>query len=88
MMSQVNARFRVKKLPASWAKYMMPLVLSVLMSAIVSAVATAMSVGAGPMFLVRWPSAWGASWLVAFPSLLVVLPFVRRIMTAVVEAQK
>jgi hypothetical protein len=29
--------------------------------------------------------AWGASWLVAFPSLLIVMPVVRRIVAAIVE---
>lgn len=69
----------LRKLPQAYARYLMPLVLSVFMSAIVSAVATAMSVGLGPNFVIRWPNAWGASWLVAFPSLLVLLPVVRRI---------
>ncbi len=87
-MPEVNPQLRVKRLPASYAKYVMPFILSVLMSAIVSAVATAMSVGAGPSFLVGWPGAWCGSWLVAFPSLLVVLSFVRRIMVAIVEPQK
>ncbi|MNT64603.1 hypothetical protein D3C72_2025160 [compost metagenome] len=49
------------------------------MSAIVSAVATATSVGLGSDFVTRWPNAWAASWIVAFPSLLLLLPVVRRI---------
>lgn len=69
----------LRKLPQGYARYLMPLVLSVLMSAIVSAVATATSVGLGPDFAVSWPNAWGASWIVAFPSLLLLLPVVRRI---------
>ena len=68
-----------KRLPQRYAPFLMPLVLSVFMSAIVSAVATAASVGVGPDFVVSWPSAWGASWIVAFPSLLLLLPVVRRI---------
>lgn len=68
-----------KGLPQRYAPFLMPLVLSVFMSAIVSAVATAASVGVGPDFVVSWPSAWGASWIVAFPSLLLLLPVVRRI---------
>ncbi|CAB3637015.1 MULTISPECIES: DUF2798 domain-containing protein [Achromobacter] len=69
----------LKKLPRHYAPVLMPLVLSVFMSAIVSAVATAASVGVGPDFVLNWPSAWGASWIVAFPSLLLLLPVVRRI---------
>ncbi|WP_427998309.1 DUF2798 domain-containing protein [Achromobacter sp.] len=69
----------LKKLPPGSARFLMPLVLSVFMSAIVSAVATATSVGLGSDFVVTWPNAWGASWIVAFPSLLLLLPVVRRI---------
>jgi len=68
-----------KRLPQRYAPFLMPLVLSVFMSAIVSAVATAASVGVGPDFVINWPGAWGASWIVAFPSLLLLLPVVRRI---------
>lgn len=72
-------RHRLRKLPQSYSRFLMPLVLSIFMSAIVSAVATATSVGLGPDFVLRWPNAWGASWIVAFPSLLLLLPVVRRI---------
>ncbi|WP_313621084.1 DUF2798 domain-containing protein [Achromobacter sp.] len=72
-------RLILRKLPQRYTRFLMPLVLSVFMSAIVSAVATATSVGLGPDFVVSWPNAWGASWIVAFPSLLILLPVVRRI---------
>ncbi|WP_088140369.1 DUF2798 domain-containing protein [Achromobacter xylosoxidans] len=78
-MADRSSRPALKKLPQRYAPFLMPLVLSVFMSAIVSAVATAASVGVGPDFVVSWPSAWGASWIVAFPSLLLLLPVVRRI---------
>lgn len=32
-----------------------------------------------------WMGAWGVSWLVAFPALLLLLPVVRRIVALVVE---
>lgn len=67
-----------KKLPQRYARFLMPLILSVFMSAIVSAVATATSVGLGRGFITTWPNAWAASWVVAFPSLLLLLPVVRR----------
>ncbi|MNT96875.1 hypothetical protein D3C72_2390720 [compost metagenome] len=67
-----------RKLPQAYARVLMPLILSVFMSAIVSAVATATSVGLGREFITTWPNAWAASWVVAFPSLLLLLPVVRR----------
>ncbi len=72
------------KLPARYASIVMPLVLSVLMTFVVSAISTLKSLGPTPAFLDTWPAAWAISWVVAFPTLLVVLPLVRRIVALVV----
>jgi hypothetical protein len=77
--------FGVRRLPSRYAAFVMPLVLSVLMSLVVSGVATLKSLGIGAAFLSTWPIAWLLSWLVAFPTLLLVLPLVRRIVGLVVE---
>jgi len=74
-----------RRLPAQYASVIMPLVLSLLMTFVVSAISTWKSLGFGPSFLSTWPVAWGLSWLVAFPTLLIVLPIVRRIVGLVVE---
>ena len=66
-------------LPPSAAAWLMPLVLSLLMTFVVSAISTLRALGPGPDFLAAWPTAWMLSWLVAFPALLLVLPVVRRI---------
>ncbi len=76
---------RFRRLPARWAGFVMPLVLSVLMTFVVSAIATLRSRGLDPDFPAVWMSAWALSWVVAFPTLLLVLPLVRRIVAAVVE---
>ena len=73
------------KLPARYAAIVMPLVLSVLMTFVVSAISTFRSLGPTPAFLATWPSAWAISWLVAFPTLLAVLPLVRKIVALAVE---
>ena len=65
----------------------MPLMLSIPMTFVVSAISTLKSLGPTPSFLVTWPTAWALSWLVAFPTLLVVLPLVRGIVTLVVKSQ-
>lgn len=75
----------VRKLPARYAGIVMPLALSVLMTFVVSAIATARSLGFGPDFLATWPTAWGLSWVAAFPTLLLVLPVVRRVVGVLVE---
>ncbi|WP_432287627.1 DUF2798 domain-containing protein [Aminobacter sp. BA135] len=76
------------KLPARYAAIVMPLVLSVLMTFVVSAISTLKSLGPTPAFLSTWPAAWVLSWLVAFPTLLLVLPLVKRIVALVVAAPK
>jgi hypothetical protein len=76
-----------KKLPARYAAILTPLVLSVLMTFVVSAISTLKSLGPTPAFVTTWPAAWAISWLAAFPTLLVVLPLVRRIVALAVEAR-
>jgi len=75
-----------RKLPARFHGIVLPLVLSVLMSCIVSGVATLHATGLAGGFLGRWMGAWRASWLIAFPTLLAVLPVVRRIVGWIVES--
>jgi hypothetical protein len=64
---------------------MTPLVLSVFMSCIVSLVSTLRAHGFEGFAFGGWLEAWGLSWIVAFPTLLLVLPAVRRIVSALVE---
>lgn len=57
----------------------MALLLSIVMTMVVSAVSTLRGVGLTDAFLRVWLSAWGLSWLAAFPTLLLILPMVRRL---------
>lgn len=68
---------RRRKLPARYFNLVLPLILSALMTCVVSLVSTWRSVGVIDGFGRLWLSAWGLSWLVAFPLLLVVLPLAR-----------
>lgn len=77
---------KTARLPARYAGLVMPLLLSVLMTLVVSLVATLMAIGPIPGFAGHWLPAWGLSWLIAFPTLLVVLPLVRRVVGLIVEA--
>ncbi|MDB5576102.1 MAG: uncharacterized protein JWR80_1278 [Bradyrhizobium sp.] len=73
------------KLPARYAAIVLPLVLSLLMTFVISGVSTLMSLGPTRAFVVTWPAAWALSWLVAFPTLVVLLPLVRRLVALVIE---
>ena len=75
-----------RKLPARYAAIVLPLLLSLLMTFVISGVSTLMSLGPTRAFVVTWPAAWALSWVVAFPTLVVLLPLVRRIVARVVEA--
>jgi hypothetical protein len=77
--------FGLPRLPNRYAAVVMPLLLSVFMTCIVSAISTLRGVGLSARFIELWPSAWALSWLVAFPTLLMVLPLVRRLTAALVQ---
>ncbi|RTL71365.1 MAG: DUF2798 domain-containing protein [Hyphomicrobiales bacterium] len=65
-------------LPRWSHRFVMPVLLSVLMTAVVSAISTLKAVGVRPDIVSLWLQAWFWSWIVAFPTLLLVLPLVRR----------
>ncbi|NKB79144.1 DUF2798 domain-containing protein [Ochrobactrum daejeonense] len=75
---------RRRKLPARYASIVMPFILSIMMTFVVSLVATAKSLGIGhPDLASSWMSSWALSWLIAFPVLLTILPIVRKIVSFV-----
>lgn len=73
------------KLPARSAAWVMPLLLSIFMTFIVSMISTLRGVGLSPEMPRIWLSAWGLSWVFAFPTLLLVLPLVRKATAAIVD---
>lgn len=85
--SLASAEPKDHRLPATWAPFVMPLILSVCMSFIVSGISTLRAVGPVDHFLGLWMSAWGVSWLVALPTLLIVLPLVRKLVGLIVRPQ-
>lgn len=74
------------KIPARHAWFVMPAILALMMTFIVSGISTAKAIGIVPSFSVEWMQAWFVSYLVAFPTLLLLLPVVRRIVGLIVEA--
>ncbi|MEP1767101.1 MAG: DUF2798 domain-containing protein [Sulfitobacter sp.] len=72
-------------IPARFAPVLFGFILSGLMSSIVSAIATFRVLEAGAPFLVEWFPSWIFSWLVAFPTVLVVAPIARRIVARLVK---
>ena len=75
----------MKKLPAKYMTIVMPFILSIMMSAIVSFIATLKVMGFSGDLASHWLQAWGLSWIVAFPVLSVVLPPVRKLAGMMVD---
>lgn len=75
----------VNRLPAKYYFLVMPFILSILMTCIVSFISTAKVRGMGGDFFYVWTSAWFFSWIVAYPTLLLVLPIVKKMALFVVE---
>jgi hypothetical protein len=78
--------FGIPKLPARYGAWVMPLLLSIFMTCIVSLISTLKGIGWSPQFAHKWLAAWGLSWVIAFPVLLLVLPLVRRVTMVLVRA--
>lgn len=87
-MTSSSSDLRIRKLPAKAHTIVFPMVLSLLMSGIVSTIATLRAVGFQPDVLFKIIQAWGLSYVVAFPAALAVMPLVRRIVAVIVETPK
>lgn len=75
----------MQKLPPRYNHIIVPMILTFFMTAIVSGVSTFIAIGFSLAALKIWPGAWVASWAIAFPAALVVLPFARWLAGLVVQ---
>jgi len=74
-----------RKLPARYAAIVLPFFLSGIMTCLVSGISTLRGVGLTPGMFQLWMGSWGVSWLIAFPTMMAVLPVVRRLTGKFVE---
>lgn len=72
------------KLPRRFNSIVMPFILSLMMTCVVSAISVLRVKGFVAEAFAAWPSAWALSWLVAFPVLLLILPAVKRLTALIV----
>jgi Protein of unknown function (DUF2798) len=75
----------MRKLPVRFHWLVLPLVMSVFMTFVVSGVSIARVRGVGDGFVDAWLPSWGLSWIVAFPVLIAIMPLVRRVVSLIVE---
>lgn len=67
------------KLPARAMIVLVPFFLSLVMSGIVSLISTLTALGFSLAIISPWLSSWMISWVIAFPTVLFVLPFARKL---------
>lgn len=72
--------------PARFAPVVFGFLLSGLMTTVVSGVATLRNVGLTDDFAARWFTAFGTGWPIAFPTVLLVAPIVRRLVGRLVAS--
>jgi Protein of unknown function (DUF2798) len=71
------------KIPARHSHLLFGALLSIIMVSIISGTVTLINQGYGPEFFTRWFRGFITAWPVAFPTVLVVAPFVRRVVARV-----
>lgn len=77
--------FRVTgKIPARYANLVFGLLLSGIMTLLISGLTTFINLGFARDFFSVWMHAYGASWVLAFPIVVVVAPFVRKVVNRLV----
>ncbi len=75
-----------RKLPARSVHVILPLVITFCMTFVVSGISTVKNLGVHDANLFSsWMGAWGTSWVIAFPVLMVLLPIVRKFVFSFVE---
>lgn len=67
------------KLPQRALIFLVPFFLSLVMSGIVSFISTVKALGFSWQLVSPWLTSWGISWAIAFPTVLFVLPFARKL---------
>jgi anti-sigma factor RsiW len=72
-------------IPAKYTHIAFGFFLSLIMSGLISGVSTVSALGVAALFSGIWIKAWASSWIVAFPSVLVVAPIARGIVGRLVK---
>lgn len=74
----MQAAMIFKKLPPRSLRFVLPFLVSAMMSCLVSGISTFRAVGLAPEFMTLWGGNWLVSWAIAFPLLFVVMPVAAR----------
>ncbi|QAV21866.1 DUF2798 domain-containing protein [Proteus hauseri] len=80
-----NIILGIPKFPVRAMIFLVPFFLSFVMCGIVSFISTVKTIGVGLFIISPWLSSWGVSWLIAFPTVLFVLPVARKLSLLLVK---
>lgn len=83
-MASIHRTDADRRLPPRYTLPVTGLILSGIMTVIISGISTLLALGLTGEFIGRWPIAWLTSWTIGFPTVLVVLPIVRRLVARIV----
>ncbi|HAY06137.1 MAG TPA: DUF2798 domain-containing protein [Hyphomonas sp.] len=75
-----------KKLPVRVFQPVFGLFMALFMSFLMSGAITAINIGFPPDYLARWMRSWGLAFVLAYPAILIVGPFARRLALHFVES--
>ena len=75
----------MKKLPALWFKFALPVGTSFFMTFLVTGVATYRVLGWDKAMFKMWFSSWMIAWAIAAPTMYVAMPWVRRTLCRFIE---
>jgi hypothetical protein len=75
----------LKKLPSRYGKYVLPLILTFLMTFAVAGISTWIAVESLSVFFLKsWMKSWMVSWAIAFPAMVMLMPVTQRIVAQIV----
>ena len=75
----------MKKLPAAYNRFALPLGTSFFMTFLVSGVATYLAIGPVDGMFSRWMTSWMIAWAIACPTMYFMMPVVRRCLARIIE---
>lgn len=75
----------MRKLPAGAARFVLPLILTFLMTCVVSGLSTYLALSGRPGWIAAWGGAWMASWAIAFPVMVLIMPLAQRLLRMIVD---
>lgn len=79
----------LKRLPSHYGRYVMPLILTFLMTFAVAGISTWIAVRSVSVFLLEsWMKSWMISWVIAFPAMVMLMPITQRLVALIVRGDK